>query len=251
MSLRGRTVLVTRAVDQAPELADLLTARGARVVALPTLIIAPPADPGPLERAARDGRYDLIAFVSHNAAERLCAVEGFEPGAARLAAVGSKTAAVLRTPSAGSLRPVLVPAHHHGAALLALLVDTYGPRLAGLRVLVPRAPEGRTELIDGLSAHGARVDAPEAYRLVHPPLAAEDDLRAAEAAEVLTFLSGRALEGLLAVMPEARARALLTRARVAVIGPVAAAAAARLGVRVDVVPPAATVEALVAALDEG
>lgn len=244
MTLRGRTVLVTRALDQAPELAEALVARGARVVALPTLVIAPPLDAAPLEQAAQDGGYDLIAFASHNAVERFFAAPGARVGAARLAAVGPKTAAALAVHAPG--RPVLVPAVHQAEALLAALA---GHHVGGSRVLVPRAPEGRTELVDGLAALGARVDAPEAYRLVCPPPAPAAALEAAESADVLTFLSGRALENLLAVMPVARARALLARATVAVIGPVAGAAAQRLGVRVDVIPAAATLEALVDALD--
>lgn len=218
---------------------------------LPTLSVAAPEDPEPLARAARDGTYDLVVFSSHNVVERFFAVGGATLGRARGAAVGRKTAAALsRAQSDTTAQPssaVIVPAVHDAASLLATLDATLP--LVGRRVLVPRAPEGRELLIEGLRARGAVVDAPTAYRLVCPPPAAPAAVAEAERAEVLTFLSGRALENFLHVLPESRARALLERGCVAVIGPVAAEAAERLAVRVDVVPAEATVEALVEALD--
>lgn len=262
MSLAGRRVLVTRAPAQAPELAEALRARGAEVLVLPTLALAPPEDPEPLARAACDGAYDLVVFSSHNVVERFFAVPGATLGRARGAAVGRKSADALRrawaqargaVDEAVEEQPgardatVIVPPVHDAASLLATLDATLS--LVGRRVLVPRAPEGRELLIDGLRARGARVDAPTAYRLVCPPPAAPAVVADVERAEVLTFLSGRTLENFLHVLPEARARALLGRACVAVIGPVAAEAAERLAVRVDVVPAEATVEALVAALE--
>lgn len=248
MSLAGRRVLVTRAPAQAPELVEALRARGAEVLVLPTLSIGAPEDPGPLERAARDGAYDLVVFSSQNVVERFFAVQGATLGRARAAAVGRKTAAALGRAWPGlDVDTIIVPPVHDAATLLQTLDATAPPR--GQRVLVPRAPEGREVLVQGLEARGAVVDAPVAYRLVSPAPAGPEAVAEAERAEVLTFLSGRALENLLVVLPEARARALLARACVAVIGPVAAEAAARLAVRVDVVPPEATVDALVSALD--
>lgn len=263
MSLAGRRVLVTRAPAQAPELAEALRARGAEVLVLPTLALAPPEDPEPLARAACDGAYDLVVFSSHNVVERFFAVPGATLGRARAAAVGRKSAGALSRawaqarpagevegavePSSAPDAAVIVPPVHDAASLLVTLDATLS--LVGRRVLVPRAPEGRELLIDGLRARGAVVDAPTAYRLVCPPPAAPEVVADVERAEVLTFLSGRALENFLHVLPEARARALLGRACVAVIGPVAAEAAERLAVRVDVVPAEATVEALVAALE--
>src|SRR5207248_11339376 len=40
------------------------------------------------------------------------------------------------------------------------------PWRAGDRVLIPRAAEGRDELVDGLRARGVEVDAPIAYRTI-------------------------------------------------------------------------------------
>jgi len=70
-ALSGLTVLVTRAAEQARALVAALSARGARVVAIPTIEIAAPSDPAPLEAAvAATGSYDWLVFTSANGAER-------------------------------------------------------------------------------------------------------------------------------------------------------------------------------------
>jgi hypothetical protein len=61
--------------------------------------------------------------------------------------------------------PDLVPAEARGEALAAALA----PHVRGRRVLVPRAEEGRPELVDGLARAGADVVAPAAYRTVAAP----------------------------------------------------------------------------------
>ena len=66
--LFGRRVLVTRSREQAPELVELLELNGAEAIEAPVLRIGPPADPGPLERAAASARsFDWIVFTSTNA----------------------------------------------------------------------------------------------------------------------------------------------------------------------------------------
>src|SRR5439155_1751877 len=65
--LFGRRIVVTRPRAQAGALADLLEAEGAEVIPFPTIAIAPPPDPAPLERAvAAAGGYDWIVFTSAN-----------------------------------------------------------------------------------------------------------------------------------------------------------------------------------------
>ncbi|MCW5892869.1 MAG: uroporphyrinogen-III C-methyltransferase [bacterium] len=65
--LLGRRIVVTRPRDQAPELARLLEACGAEVLVAPTIVLDPPVDPAPLERAvAAADAYDWIVFTSAN-----------------------------------------------------------------------------------------------------------------------------------------------------------------------------------------
>src|SRR5690348_6217967 len=92
--LAGRRVVVTRAMHQAEELAQPLRDTGAIVILLPMIKIAPPADAGPLQRAARElGKYDWVIFSSANAVAALA--NQLAPGQgiprARIAVVGSGT----------------------------------------------------------------------------------------------------------------------------------------------------------------
>lgn len=248
MRLRGHLVVVTRARHQAGELAEALEAEGAEVLEIPAITIAAPEDPAALARAIdRWSTFDLVALTSRNTVEAVLEVaarRGVALGATPIAAVGAKTAAALR---AHGLEPVIVPGVYRAEALVGAIGAALGP-LEGRRVLVPRADEGREILIDALRGAGAEVEAVTAYRLVEAPPAPPESLARLARATAATFLSGKTLEHFLTVVPEDVAREFLRRAVVAVIGPVAAETAARLGIRVDVVPGAATVESLVEAL---
>jgi uroporphyrinogen III methyltransferase/synthase len=114
--------------------------------------------------------------------------------------------------------------------------------------LFPRAPEGREVIVEALSALGARVDAVAVYRIRAAEPADAAKIAELEHADVFTFLSGETLRAFLEVVPEEKARALLAKSKVAVIGPVARARAEALGIRVDFMPETATIEALVEAL---
>lgn len=246
MSLRGQRIIVTRARSQALELIELLEARGASVIVVPSIEIAPPLDVAPLDAAlAAAASYDAVIFSSRNCVEMTLA-RGFDLKTAHIGTVGAKTAAFLEE---NGLSPAFVPPSFRAEALGELLLERLGPSLARRRFLLPRAPEGREVLIDLLRGAGAEVDAIEAYRIVRAPPASPDQIAALSSATAAVFLSGRTLECFLEVVPEAIARETLQRCVVAVIGPVAAEAAQKCGVRVDVVPEKATIEALIEALD--
>jgi uroporphyrinogen III methyltransferase / synthase len=248
-ALAGRAIVVTRARDQAGELAEALESLGARVIELPVIEIAPVRDTSSIDQAIdRLETYDLVAFGSKNAAEAFLSrvrARGRKIERPLIAAVGAKTARHL---SEIGLPPSIVPPTFRAEALAEAIADRFEGDLTGRRVLLPRADEGREVLIDLLTARGAIVDRVTAYELRPAPPAPEVTIGALAKADAFTFLSGKTLEFFLQVVPEAEARAFLARAMVAVIGPVAKEAADTLGVRVDVVPPAATVESLVEAL---
>ncbi len=159
-SLAGLGILVTRPEAQARELIRALEARGARVLHLPALEIAPPADPRTARRRLEDWRrYDLAIFVSANAVRgALGLLGGGLPPGPELAAVGPATA---RTLAEAGAQAVQVPERADSEGLLAL------PRLrqvAGERILIVRGEGGREHLARELAARGARVAYAEVYR---------------------------------------------------------------------------------------
>jgi uroporphyrinogen III methyltransferase/synthase len=254
--LVGRRILVTRPRAQAGEVATALEDLGAEVELFPTIEIAPAPDAGALDRAVADaGTYDWIVFTSVNGVrvffERMAALgrDVRELATTRIAAIGPETASELER---RLVRPAVVPAEYRAEGLLVVLGEE---AIRGRRVLLPRAAGARAVLPDTLRARGAVVDEVVAYAAVPPPTADVEGLRAlieADALDAITFTSSSTVRNFAALLGEDAMRTLARRARplVACIGPVTAETARELGLRVDVVPDAYTVPALVGALAE-
>src|SRR5581483_11624527 len=221
VTLAGVRVLGTRAAEDAPELEELLRARGAVPVRMPCIAFEDGPDAGRIATIVRSARVDLAVVASPHAARRLRALCGSLP--MPLAAVGAATARELPG-------EVIVPASGVGAdALVAELRD----RVRGKRVLVARAEGGNPALVDGLRAAGAEVEALTLYRTV--PVTEADPVALSALREgridAIAFASGSA----------ARAFAALAGARsadgvaVACMGRRCAGEAREAGIRVDAV----------------
>jgi uroporphyrinogen-III synthase len=239
-ALAGRTIVVTRAAEQASALVERLDALGATVVEVPTIAVVDPADGGAaLAAAVADvGAYDWVVVTSTNGAARYLAAvaaAGGNRGAGRLAVVGPGTAAVVR---AAGLEPDLVPERFVAEGLLAVFPPGPG------RVLVPQAAGARPVLVDGLRSNGWVVDAVVAYR-TEPVPAPPELVERARAADAITFTSGSTVTGYVATAGLAGVPPV-----VVCIGPVTAAAAATAGLDVTAVAAEHTLDGLVAALTE-
>jgi len=248
LSLRGRRVAVTRGQGGEDALGRRLHELGAEVVSVPSIATAPPESFEELDRALAElESFDWVAFASATAVEatvaRAKALGLPGPGpSVRLAAVGQATAERLRRLWRA---PDLVPPEARGAALAAAL----GREAAGKRVLVPRAAEGRAELLEGLAAADARVVAATCYRTV--PAAPEvvaalaDPLERGEI-DAVAFASPSAVKSVVAGLG-ARA-GLLARPVLAAIGPTTAAALREAGLEAGVVPETSTARDLADAI---
>ena len=251
LSLSGRRVAVTHGSGGDDALSARLRELGAEVLEAPAIALGPPSSYAPIDEALRAlGRTDWIAFASANAVERTVARAaelGVAPGAlARplLAAVGAATARrltqLLRSPD-------LVPPEARGEALAAALAR----EVRGRRVLVPRAEEGRPELLAGLTQAGAEVIAPPVYRTLSASPAALAPLVLALVAgdlDAVTFASPSAVRSVVAALG-VRA-GLLSGIALAAIGPTTAAALAAAGFAGALQPERATGAGLADALAE-
>jgi len=248
MSLEGKTVVITRAKDRAGSLNEALVELGATVIEVPAIEILDPESWDALDRAiAEIDHYALILISSVNAAERFAAragALGIDLSKLSYGAVGEATARWIEEEIGGS---ILAPdSEFRGEALARVIAERWGPDLRGRRFLIPSAREAREALADSLRALGAEVHVAETYRIACAPPIDPARVPQIERADAFLFLSGRTLECFLGIVP--KAKDLLARAVVGVIGPVASDAAARLGVRVDVVPVKASSEDLARAL---
>lgn len=169
--LRGRRILVTRAVHQAGKLSDALRAVGADVIEVPVLEIRPPESVAALDAAlAQLAQYDWLILTSGNTVRALtqrAADLGLPfslPGSTKVAAVGQGTATAARE---AGLEVTVVPESYVAESL----VDALKGEAAGKRILLARAAVARDVIPDALRAAGAHVDVVEAYRNVLPEAA--------------------------------------------------------------------------------
>jgi uroporphyrinogen III methyltransferase/synthase len=241
--LFGRTVVVTRAREQASALTSALVASGADVVELPAIEIVDPDDGGAaLRDAARQtaaGAYDWAVLTSANGARRYLDAlrDARDLGGVHVAAIGPGTADVL---AGRGVVADLVPDRFVAEALLDAFPD---PGAVGTgHVLLARAAVARDVLPEGLRAKGWDVDVVDAYKTVAAqPTAAQ--LEAAARADAITFTSSSTVERYLEVAGADRVPPV-----VACIGPITAATARHHGLDVTVEADVHTVGGLVDAL---
>jgi uroporphyrinogen-III synthase len=247
-TLQGQRVLVTRARAQAHDLVQQLQELGAVPIVVPTIDIVPPVDAyAALDAALSDlSTFDWVVFTSVNGVlhvwQRLLGLGLAAPAfaAVKVAAIGPATAEALR---ARHVDVALVPERYVAEALLEVI-----PHPTGQRVLLPRAAGSRHILRTGLEAAGAAVVEVHAYRtiVVEP---APEALAALDAGvDILTFTSSSTVHNFCTQMGPERLRRLAAQARVVVIGPITAATAQALGLRVDAVASDYTIAGLIDAL---
>ncbi len=154
--------VITREAGAALPYAAALAPLGLDSVALPVTRAAPARDPGELFRALQHGGYAAIVIASARAVVALEAAR--DTGALALPEVWAVGPATARALEAAGIAAI-VPADARDARTLAAALIAERA-LAGRRVLVPRAEDGRDEAVAALRAAGAQVDAITAYRTV-------------------------------------------------------------------------------------
>ncbi len=212
MFLKARMVLVTRPAGQAEALVQEIAAAGGEAVRFPTLDIEALAADEALDRVLRRlGKFDLVVFVSHNAALQAQArcVELGLPGLAvvrRAAAPGPGTAAAL---TALGVAEVLVPAHRFDSeGMIDVLVER---AIAPASVLILRGTgssqqdaegSGRELIAQWLRQRGAAVESIACYRRrrVAAPPAQIAALLARPPADAIVISSSEGGEALVALL---------------------------------------------------
>jgi uroporphyrinogen III methyltransferase/synthase len=247
LPLFGRKVVVTRAAEQAGELSDRLRALGADPIELPVISLAPPLDPGPLDRAIENlATYDWLIFTSVNGVrfflDRLDQSRfDLRSLKARICAIGPATR---RAIEALHLKVDLMPEEYVAESLVKAFA---GESLAGKEVLLPRAAVARDVIPEEFSKLGAQVDVVEAYRNIVPqnaPERARETFGGAKKPNWITFTSSSTVKNLLALV----GKEALEGVRIASIGPVTSSTLCAHGLTVDVEAKQFTIDGLVDAI---
>ena len=238
--LAGKCILVTRPEEGASRMGEMLADLGACVRLAPIIEIREPEDWTPVDAAIRAlDKYGWIIFTSPNGPkflEKRFDDLGVSPGSipkeTSVLAVGPVTVAAVENFLGRA--PDKVAEKYVAEGVVALFE---GQDMAGERVLLPRAKEGRDAIPQALSKMGASVDDVAVYRTT--PLGREalrdvwGELEAGKI-DMLTFTSSSALDGFMRAAGEDRAKGWMRRARVASIGPATTATARKWDVRPDV-----------------
>ncbi len=243
-SLRGLRVVVTRGVHQSEELAEPLRERGAEVLLLPLIEIAPPEDSGPLTAAAANcNRYDWIVFTSVNAVHAFAsAMPANVVCEAKVATIGAATREACEQ---YGFAVVLTPAKYVAESLVEAFEDY---DLHDHRVLIPAAAVTRDVVPLELRKLGALVSVVEAYRNVIPANAKAlvEETICEPYPDWVLLASSSAVRNLVSLAGADK----INRTKVASIGPATTATARDLGVHVAVEAPVQHVDGLVHAIEQ-
>ena len=248
--LFGKRVMVTRSRSQVSVLSELLSSEGAQPLEVPTIEIRPLDNYDHLDNALSTlSDYSWILFVSTNAVDavfdRMAKLSqdtrAFSP--VKVAAIGDATAEALRQ---RGIFPDYVPKESMSESIVEGL-GTVG--LEGSTVLLPRTDIGSDSLSKRLTAYGATVQEVTAYRTVIPK---DAHMRVSEILDqdidIATFTSSSTVGNLAKVLNGNMEQ--LSKVKIACIGPITAAAANKVGLKVNIVAENSTIQGLVAAIKE-
>jgi uroporphyrinogen-III synthase len=265
-ALSGKRILVTRARTQASELANKLAALGAEPILFPTLEIAPMEDYSALDRAIAElSNYHWIIFTSVNGVaafwkrlERSNLPRTRPTSNLKIAAIGPATARALE---ARGVRAEFIPDEYMAERILDGLGD-----VRGQRILLPRAEIAREALAVELKQRSALVHEIAAYRTLPAAPDPQGLLELRQGVDAVTFTSSSTVRNFVTLLSggamyidAANYRRMgtdgvpmpsLGRAAIACIGPITAQTAREVGLPVDIVAKAYTMDGLVAALND-
>jgi uroporphyrinogen-III synthase len=250
VSLRNRTILITRPKEQAGEFIHEVEKRGGRAVLFPSIQIHDPESWHAVDTAiARLESYDGILFTSANAAHRFvmrCTINAKVPGTTsnlKVYAVGEKTKKVLED---AGWNVEFIPGTYSAETLADCFHED---AVHGKSFLFPCGDLARDELPTRLQELHAVVDRVVVYETTMPDTQESEDIQAQlhrGDIDVVTFASPSAATNFFKLIP---LQEDAPRFKIAVIGLTTAEAVRNLGVTADIVAKDSTITGMVEAID--
>ncbi|HCA81681.1 MAG TPA: hypothetical protein DEP53_18280 [Bacteroidetes bacterium] len=248
--LSGRTVLVTRPVEQSDDFSRSLIAQGATVVSFPTIAIASPQSWDECDNAVgKLAEYDGLVFTSSNAVRAFFRrLEHYRSDALLnhikkmvIYVIGAQTGdTVAREGATPTQLPDVADSGEFAHALVALPLE-------GRHLLFLKGNLTGSEFADHLRARGVLIDEATVYQTCAPSQSEAEPIHNMfrdHRIDVVTFFSPSSFRNLLSAVP----LELLSTTTIAVIGSTTAAAAREAGLTVEIVPDEPTSQKLVDAI---
>jgi len=168
LPLKGKTIVITRTVEQSKESASALTSLGANIIIVPTLEIVPPTDWTKFDSVvAHPEKIDFVIFTSVHAVQ-MFSKRCHEIGAlinynrTKVVAVGNKTSSHCHK---HNISVSIVPDNFSAEGVIEAL-SKYN--LKNKVVFIPRSAIGREELPKGLKDLGAIIKSVPVYNVSIP-----------------------------------------------------------------------------------
>ncbi|MFH1755452.1 MAG: uroporphyrinogen-III synthase [Candidatus Latescibacterota bacterium] len=227
--LYNRKIVVTRSRTQAAAFIEQIEKLGGLALPFPTVSIEDPQDWQACDHALGNlSRFDWLVFTSFNGANyflKRLQEQGHDAVEAKIAAVGEKTAAAVRS---FGFAVDLVPHEFSSEGILRAFGDY---DIKGKRFLLPTSNIGREALQKGLEETGARVDKLVVYRTAANRLVDAKDMRSRikrRGVDCITFFSPSAFNFFIDIMGRTIIGDIAANSvQLAAVGPVTARAMQR------------------------
>lgn len=248
LPLKGKTIVVTRTVEQSQESAAALTSLGAKVIIVPTLEIVPPSDWNKFDSVvAHPERIDFIIFTSVHSVQmfsKRCKEIGasINYNRTKVVAVGNKTSSCCHK---NNINVNIVPEKFSAEGVIETL-SKYN--LKNKVVFIPRSAVGRDELPLELKELGAIIKSVAVYNVSIPSGEnIKQNLRRLDLSEIdlFVFTSPSTFENFLQIANIKNPFQYFSRYDVAAIGPTTKDAIESKKVKVKILPDEYTINGLI------
>jgi uroporphyrinogen-III synthase len=251
-ALFGHRIVITRAVEQSPDLVTKLERRGAIPISLPLVAFSTPENFAPLDAALRRWQeFDWVLFTSANAVQSVAqrAANTYSgilrpSNRPQIAAVGPAT-------NEAAMKAGLLVAHVAKTHLGIALAEELAQQLRNRSVFLPRSDRANPDLPAALKKLGSNVTEVIAYHTLPPTNV--DRARVTEVldenSDAALFFSPSAVNNLADLIGRESLVALQNKIAIAAVGPVTAAALRDHGVTNIVTAADTTADAVMSALE--
>lgn len=247
LPLKGKTVVITRTIEQSRESAAALTNLGANVIIFPTLEIVPPTDWSKFDSVvSHPDRIDFIIFTSVHAVQmfskrirEIGTIINYNQ--TKVVAVGSKTSSYCHK---NNINVNIIPEKFSSEGVVEAL-SKYN--LKNKVVFIPRSAIGREVLPMGLKELGAVIKSVPVYNVAIPSnenLKSNLHLLESSKIDLFIFTSPSTFENFLQIVDIKTPFQYFSKFDVAAIGPATKEAIESKKVKVKILPDEYTINGL-------